>query len=107
MLIIIGGDFNIILIKRNKISADFKDFANSFNFKTVIPEPKGCLTIRGLTEAYEIVESMLSYHTAQLFSCGSHYYMFKRDVSLENMNLFNNYISKLQFSDVYNAADPK
>lgn len=114
--IIVCGDYNIDILKNSKDTKDFINLIDQYNLKIEFNEATRlssmtCIdniihTIKGCKG--EIIELALSDHTAQLLkvpvqkSCRlKHWYVYKRDYSIENRNKFKEYINKLPFNDVY------
>lgn len=120
--VIITGDFNIDILKRNNVTLDFECLLLNYNLKLALHEPtrfasrtcidnfahnfkKGCKS--------EIFELGLSDHTAQLIRVPVkknptlHYWRtLKRDYSTENIEKFKLCIKSLSFSNIYLTDDP-
>lgn len=120
--IIMCGDFNIDILKKNKISMEFEYFLMNYNLKLEINEPtrpdsKTCLDNFAhnskQTCQSEIIDFGLSDHTAQILKIKVNRFRqiktwktLRRDISEENLMIFKNYLQSLSFSDVYSTDDP-
>ncbi|CAK1598183.1 unnamed protein product [Parnassius mnemosyne] len=120
--IIICGDFNIDILKRNRLAIEFEYFLLSYNLKLEINQPtrldsNTCLDnfAHNLKQKCkcEVIDLALSDHTAQILKIyvnksrqTKYWRKTIRDTSNENINKFNKYLQQLSFSDVYSTDDP-
>lgn len=117
--VIICGDFNINVLKRDKMVLEFEQLLASYHLKLMINEPtrlgsKTCIDnfiCNKKGSRYEILELALSDHTAQLLQypvkeiCNiSYFYKHKRDYSSSNIDKFAECVKNLAFCEVYNAG---
>lgn len=119
--VILTGDFNIDILKRNKITLEFEQFLSQFNLNLALYKPtrlssNSCLdnfahTYRKDCKA-QIIDLILSDHTSQILSvpinksCKLKYWKTqKQDITAENLKKFKKYLSCLSFMQVYNAND--
>lgn len=119
--VILTGDFNIDILKRNKITYEFEYFLRQYNLKLSLSEPtrlssKSCLDNfahsfkRGCKA--DVMDLVLSDHTAQLLkvpsnkNCTLKYWKTKKlDLSASNLAKFKDCLKCLSFSQVYKAKD--
>lgn len=119
--IILAGDFNIDVIKRNKITLEFECFLLQFNLKLALQKPtrlssKTC--IDNFAYSYkkkckaEIVDLVVSDHTAQILKVPTKktcklkcWKIYKQDISTENLYKFKSHLECLSFTHVYSAND--
>lgn len=120
--IVIAGDFNIDILKTNKITEEFQCLLLNFNLKLAIKQPtrlqsESC--IDNFAHNFnakcktEIIEFALSDHTAQILKCPvkktcilKYWSIKRRDYSTDNMIKFKECLKKLTFSDIYETDDP-
>lgn len=120
MNFLVTGDFNIDALD---------DTTALRSFKFVLRKYKACLLINDPTRItgssrtcidnvisnrkdfkVDVINNGLSDHTSQVievpinkkFSLYSHWYVFKRQINITNLNNFNQYLSTLTFSELYN-----
>lgn len=119
--IILAGDFNIDIIKRNKITLELEYFLLQYNLKLALYKPTRLSSntcIDNFAHSYqrgcnaEIIDLALSDHTAQILkvpikkTCKLQFWKCKkRDYSDDNLLKFKNHLSCLSFGGVYNAQD--
>ena len=120
--IIMCGDFNIDILKKNRISMDFEYFLMNYDLKLEINKPtrphsKTCLDNFAHNSKQschsETVDFGLSDHTAQIFKMKVNKFSqiktwktSRRDISEENLIIFRNHLQNLSFSDIYSTEDP-
>ncbi|VVC89999.1 unnamed protein product [Leptidea sinapis] len=119
--VILCGDFNIDRMKTNRTSVYFEQLLQSYNLKLLFKEPtrlssNTCIdnfahNIRGCTSS--VYELAISDHTAQVVQVPtkrsillSHWYIHKRQFSIENMNKYYDCLKSLSFQEVYSVDDP-
>lgn len=120
--LIICGDINLDILKRNKTILDLEDLLSGFNLKLLLNEPTRLVSgtcidnfISNIKKSKcNIEELALSDHTAQIFTCDvkafsyiKHFFIEKRDYSNENMRKFQECIRSLSFNEVYETHDPE
>lgn len=120
--IVLAGDFNIDILKKNKQSLEFESLLLSYNLKLSIRQPtrlKSKTCIDNFAHNFDrcrnaiVLELALSDHTAQLLNCPisttstrNHWRTIRRDYSKENIDKFKTYLNGLSFAEVYEAKDP-
>lgn len=121
--IVLAGDYNIDILKRSKLSAEFECILLNFNLQLALRQPTRAASKRCLDNfahnfnkrrcTSEVLEFALSDHTAQLLKCPikkkddlKYYRKNIRDYSQENIEKFKTCLSSLSFSDVYEMDDP-
>lgn len=120
--VILCGDFNIDILKNNRITLDFQCFLTSYNLKLEINQPTRVSSNTCLDNfahnckhncQSEVLDFGLSDHTAQILkvkvikSCQIKYWKtLRRDISADNLMKFKSYLQSLSFSDVYATEDP-
>lgn len=120
--IILTGDFNIDVLKRNKITIEFENFLLQYNLKLELYKPtrlasNSCLD--NFAHSYrkgckaEIIDLLLSDHTSQVLqvpikkTCMIKYWKtIKQEISVDNLMKFKNHLKNLTFRRVYEAKDP-
>lgn len=119
--IVACGDFNINILKDNKITEAFLNILKNYNLKISLLEPTRpasgtCLdnflhNVRG--SSCEVIQLVLSDHTAQYFKCPvrefypiKYWYSFRRDYCEENMVKFRDNMGRLSFSDIFSSICP-
>lgn len=119
--IILCGDFNIDMLKNDRVTREFSFLLSSFNLETQIKEPTRIVSNTCIDNfahnikkcKSKILDIGLSDHTAQILSCPvnkssrlTFWYTMKRDYSVVNRQKFLMYLNQLTFYDVYKAQDP-
>lgn len=120
--VIIAGDFNIDVLKRNKHSIEFENLLLNFDFKLALNEPtrlESQTCIDNFAHNFNkpckttVLEFALSDHTAQLLKfpikkiCAvDRWRIIRRDYCRENLIKFRNHLSSLTFSELYGTNDP-
>lgn len=119
--VILCGDFNIDILKANNVTLNFENILLCYNMKLSVREPtrpssNTCIdniinNVRGGSS--EVIDMALSDHNAQLFKCPvkttcslKSWTVLKRDLSLENLNIFKQCLYSLSFSEVYSTSEP-
>lgn len=120
--ILVAGDFNVDILKRNNFTLDFECLLLSFDLKLALRQPtrlksqtcidnfahnfkKSCIT--------EVIDLALSDHTSQLIKCPisninllKSWRVMRRDYSADNIEKFTNILGCISFSEVYSEKDP-
>lgn len=119
--VIICGDFNIDILKRNKFTLDFEYLLLNFNLKLQINKPTRLSSNTCLDNfahniqrsSYDVIDFALSDHTAQIIKikvnkvCKINYWRtMKRNLSLEYLEMFKTHLQNLSFSQVFESEDP-
>lgn len=120
--IVLCGDFNIDILKRNRITMDFEFLLLNYNLKLQIRQPtrpksQTCLDNFAYNShlkcTSEVVDFAMSDHSSIILkiqvskTCKLNYWRTqKRDYSRENLVKFKNYLASLSFSDVYSENNP-
>jgi hypothetical protein len=119
--IVLCGDFNVDMLKKNRMSLDFKNLLLNHDLKLQIVKPtrpcsNTCIdnfaTNIRLCKS-DILDFNLSDHTAQLLSFPSNnkcnilssWRIRKRDMSKDNITKFCNAMENLTFSEIYKQTD--
>lgn len=118
--IVVLGDFNINILKNNKITSTLQDLCKKYNMTIHINEPTRRLScidqiLSNIEDASASVLHLgLSDHeTAQMLNFPAVNkksepkvsFIFKRDYNKDNIRLYQNSISQLSFSEVYSEND--
>lgn len=119
--VVLCGDFNIDIIKRNRFTLDFESLLLNYNLKLEINQPtrlmsKSCLDNIAHNSKQkchsEIMDLALSDHTAQLLKIPvkktciiNSWRIRKRKFTKENMLKFKNYLKCLTFADVFETEN--
>lgn len=118
--IVICGDFNINMLKRNKCVTELEQLLTSFNLKISVKEPTRPISGTCLDNIFhnihgakcELVELALSDHKSQILNCPvkksclfNYWFSFRRDYSQDNLIKFRECISQLSFSEVFETDD--
>jgi hypothetical protein len=119
--VVICGDFNIDLLKKNNLSDEFEQVILTYNMKISLKEitrskSGSCLDnfVHNVKNSKcKVSELALSDHSAQLFTCPvdlvhstKHWYVERRDYCKDNVTKFQQHVASLSFNDVYEANDP-
>lgn len=120
--IVIAGDFNIDVLKKNSVTLEFESLLLNFHLKLALKQPtriKSQTCIDNFAHNIktkcntEVIEFALSDHTAQILKCPvdrkcilKYWRVKRRDYSVDNMTKFKEYIRRLTFSDLYETDDP-
>lgn len=119
--IILCGDFNIDVLKRNKTTLELEYFLMKYNLKLALYTPtrlKNNTCIDNFAHNYqkecqaEVVDLVLSDHTSQILkvpinkTCKLKYWKTKKqDLCMENLIIFKRHLKSLSFSLVYDTKD--
>lgn len=119
--VILTGDFNIDVLKKNKTTLEFESFLLQYNLKIALYMPtrlssKTC--IDNFAHNYqkgckaEIIDLVLSDHTSQILKIPikktcllKSWKIEKQEISGENLIKFKTYLECLSFTQVFNADD--
>lgn len=118
--VIVCGDFNINRLINDNENKLFEQLLGNYNMKLVFKEATRlksgkCIdnfahNVRGCKS--EILELALSDHTAQLLKCPvpksslfSHWFIYRRDYSDDNIRKFVSCLSALSFSEAFNCTN--
>lgn len=120
--VVILGDFNINILKVDKITTHLRDLTKNYNLIIHINLPtrrSSCIdqilsNIENATASI-LTLGMSDHETAQMISFPINNkiikrdvnYMYKRNYSNENISIFKKSISKLSFNEVYMEKDPE
>lgn len=119
--IVICGDFNIDVLKRNKTTLEFEYFLMRYNLKLALYTPTRLsrqTCIDNFAHNYgknckaEVKDLVLSDHTCQILkvpinkTCKLQYWKTKKqDISLNNLKTFKTHLSSLFFTQVFDSMD--
>lgn len=119
--IILTGDFNIDILKKNNTTLEFEYFLGQYNLKLSLRKPTRLSShscIDNFAHSYrhgwkaDVTDLVLSDHTAQLLKipvnkiCTLKFWKTrKQDLSPNNLSKFKNYLKCLSFSQVYEAKN--
>lgn len=119
--IVLCGDFNIDVLKRNKATLELEYFLMRFNLKLALYTPTRLSSntcIDNFAHNYrknckaEVIDLVLSDHTSQILkvpiekTCKLQYWKQKKqDLSMDNLIIFKTHLSCLSFKRVFDAKD--
>lgn len=120
--VILAGDYNIDIMKKNTVTLDFECLLLSYNLSLALKEPTRLSSGTCIDNfahnnkkqcKAEVLELALSDHTAQLLKfpvrqmCAINFWRKNvRDFSLENITKFKDCLSSMSFSEMYAQQDP-
>lgn len=120
--VLIAGDFNIDMLKRNNTTVDLECLLRNYNLRLALKQATRIASMTCIdnfahnynrTCKTEVLEFALSDHTAQLIKIPvrrtlklKFWRKEIRDYSSENILKFKRCIEKLSFSEVYDSDDP-
>lgn len=120
--VVIAGDFNIDMLKKNNHTNAFEYLLMRYNLKLALKQPTRMASMTCIDNfahnfskpcKTDVLEFALSDHTAQLLHCPvqtkcivNFWYAAKRDYSVENIAKFKGHIKNLTFSEIYETDDP-
>lgn len=117
--IVLAGDFNIDVLKRNNQCIEFENLLLSYNLNLALYQPTRLKTcIDNFAHNFNkscsalVLELALSDHTAQILKCPinitstiNQWRTLKRDYNEEHIDKFKSYLSSLTFSEVFEANE--
>lgn len=120
--VILCGDFNIDILKKNKTTTDFKHLLIGHNLYLEFRQPSRlqsntCIDNFAHNKVKcqsKILDLGISDHTAQLLKCKvnkksklPHWRISRRDYNVDNLGKFRECLTSLKFSEIYKTEDPR